>query len=216
MELLQKTLVVVSLVFSINLFATAESVNSIALFNLRPVSMDAIGADADLLYSLEVEFEKSSQLSVMSRRDIEAVLHRIGGAQVSDTNLVIVYGQEMGVGFILTGDVDKTGSSMKVNLNLVDIVGGRVVKVWQENYTGRGDVLQGSKSLAEEIKQSIQLFAQFMTGGVAAGTVYGLLFGLFMARWWQSALYNPGGFRAEFLSLKVHPPMAIASIFIVA
>ena len=74
----------------------------------------------------------------------------------------------------------------------------------------------GTDVPVEEIKQSIQLFAQFMTGGVAAGTVYGLLFGLFMARWWQSALYNPGGFRAEFLSLKVHPPMAIASIFIVA
>jgi hypothetical protein len=60
------------------------------------------------------------------------------------------------------------------------------------------------------------MFARFMTGGIAAGTVYGLLFGLFMARWWQSALYNPGGFRGEYLSLRVHPPMAIASILIVA
>ncbi|MBL4940237.1 MAG: fibronectin type III domain-containing protein [Colwellia sp.] len=149
-----------SILFFINIFATAGNVNSIALFNLRPISMDAIGADADLLYSLEVEFEKSSQLSVMSRRDIEAVLHRIGGAQVSDTNLVIAYGQEMGVGFILTGDVDKTGSSMKVTLNLVDIIGERVVNVWHKSYTGRGDVLQGSKALAKEIKQSILTAAQ--------------------------------------------------------
>jgi fibronectin type 3 domain-containing protein/TolB-like protein len=135
--------------------AVAGSVNSIALFNLRPISMDAIGADADLLYSLEVELGKSPEISVLSRRDIEAVLHRIGGAQVSDTNLVIAYGQEMGVSFILTGDVDKIGSSMKVNINLIDIIGGRVVKTWKESYTGRGDVLQRATPLAENIKNQI-------------------------------------------------------------
>lgn len=155
MDFLQKILAVVSLVFSMTSFASSQSVNSIALFNLRPISMDAIGADADLLYSLEIEFEKASQLSVMSRRDIEAILHRIGGAQVSDTNLVIAYGQEMGVSFILTGDVDKTGSSMQVTLKLVDIIGERVVNIWKESYTGRGDVLQGSKTLANNIKLSI-------------------------------------------------------------
>lgn len=117
--------------------------------------MDAIGADADLLYSLEVELGKSAGISVLSRRDIEAVLHRIGGAQVSDTNLVIAYGQEMGVSFILTGDVDKMGSSMKVNINLIDIIGGRVVKTWRESYTGRGDVLQRATAFAEDIKQQI-------------------------------------------------------------
>jgi len=68
----------------------------------------------------------------------------------------------------------------------------------------------------EEIKQSIQVFSQFMTGAIAAGTVYGLLFGLFLARWWQSALFNPGGFREEYLSLRVHPKVATASLIIVA
>jgi fibronectin type 3 domain-containing protein/TolB-like protein len=155
MNLLRKRLVLLSLLFCFNLLAEAGSVNSIALFNLRPVSMDAIGADADLLYSLEVELGKSSEISVLSRRDIEAVLHRIGGAQVSDTNLVIAYGQEMGVSYILTGDVDKIGSSMKVNINLIDIIGGRVVKTWQESYTGRGDVLQRATPLAEDIKIAI-------------------------------------------------------------
>ena len=68
----------------------------------------------------------------------------------------------------------------------------------------------------EKIKQNIQFFSHFMTGGVAAGSVYGLLFGLFLARWWQSVLYNPGGFREEYLSLKVRPKLAIVSIVIAA
>lgn len=68
----------------------------------------------------------------------------------------------------------------------------------------------------DEIKQSIQVYSQFMTGALAAGTVYGLLFGLFLARWWQSALFNPGGFRDEYLSLRVQPQVATASLVIVA
>ncbi len=155
MNVLRERLIIVSFFIFFSLSVVGESVNSIALFNLRPVSMDAIGADADLLYSLEVELGKSAEISILSRRDIEAVLHRIGGAQVSDTNLVIAYGQEMGVSFILTGDVDKTGSSMKVNMNLIDIIGGRVVKTWHESFTGRGDVLQRSNALAEDIKKEI-------------------------------------------------------------
>jgi hypothetical protein len=68
----------------------------------------------------------------------------------------------------------------------------------------------------EQIKQSAQAFAHFMTGAIAAGSVYGLLFGLFLARWWQAALYNPGGFRAEFLAMKGHGKLSMATILLVA
>lgn len=68
----------------------------------------------------------------------------------------------------------------------------------------------------DEVKQSIQLASHYMVGGIAAGTVCGLLFSLFLARCWQSALYNPGGFRKEYLSLGVHSKMAFFSIVVVA
>jgi hypothetical protein len=68
----------------------------------------------------------------------------------------------------------------------------------------------------EQIKQSAQAFAHFMTGAIAAGSVYGLLFGLFLARWWQAALYNPGGFRAEFLAMKGHATLAMATLVLLA
>nr|WP_305888713.1 hypothetical protein [Methylomonas sp. SURF-2] len=68
----------------------------------------------------------------------------------------------------------------------------------------------------EQIKQSAQAFAHFMTGAIAAGSVYGLLFGLFLARWWQAALYNPGGFRVEFLAMKSHAKLAMATLVLLA
>lgn len=69
---------------------------------------------------------------------------------------------------------------------------------------------------AEQARHSVQVFAHFMTGAIAAGSVYGLLFGLLLARWWQATLYNPGGFRIEFLGLKGHAKIAMATIALIA
>ncbi|WP_150048840.1 MULTISPECIES: hypothetical protein [Methylomonas] len=68
----------------------------------------------------------------------------------------------------------------------------------------------------EDIKKSVQVFAHFMTGAIAAGSVFGLLFGLFLARWWQALLYNPGGFRSEFLGIKGHAKLALATALTIA
>jgi hypothetical protein len=67
----------------------------------------------------------------------------------------------------------------------------------------------------ENIQNTIDLLAHFMTGVVAAGSVFGLLFGLFLGRWWQALLFNPGGFKEEFLSLKTQPRLALGSAAIV-
>lgn len=68
----------------------------------------------------------------------------------------------------------------------------------------------------EELNLQLQLFSRYMTGGIIAGSVYGLLFSLFLARWWQSVLFNPGGFREEYLSLRVDVKISIASLIILA
>jgi len=67
-----------------------------------------------------------------------------------------------------------------------------------------------------DIQRTIEVLAHYMTGVVAAGSVFGLLFGLFLGRWWQANLYNPGGFRQEFLSLDTRPRLSIVTVAVVA
>ena len=45
--------------------------------------------------------------------------------------------------------------------------------------------------------------SRWMTGAFAAALVFQWLLGLFIARWWQAVLYNPGGFGEEFRALGV-------------
>jgi len=59
------------------------------------------------------------------------------------------------------------------------------------------------------LAQSLEMFSRYATGAIAAGSVMTVLFSLLLARWWQAGLFNPGGFRAEFLQLRL-PMMASA------
>lgn len=52
-------------------------------------------------------------------------------------------------------------------------------------------------------------FAKWMTGAFAAALVLQYLLSLFIARWWQAQLYNPGGFGEEFRSLSVGRAAAV-------
>ncbi|BBL58110.1 DUF2232 domain-containing protein [Methylomonas koyamae] len=73
-----------------------------------------------------------------------------------------------------------------------------------------------SDAAVEQIHQSADTLAHYMTGVAAAGSVCGLLLGLFLARWWQAALFNPGGFRSEFLALRAHMPFTLVTLALMA
>ena len=63
------------------------------------------------------------------------------------------------------------------------------------------------------VRQTLQMFARYATGAIAAGSILTVLLSLLLARWWQSVLYNPGGFRTEFLQLRL--PVSLAWTFLV-
>jgi len=47
-----------------------------------------------------------------------------------------------------------------------------------------------------------------LVGLLGMGQAYAMIVSLVLARWWQSQLYNPGGFRREFHSLRLPPAMS--------
>jgi hypothetical protein len=62
------------------------------------------------------------------------------------------------------------------------------------------------------IRHSLSLFYRFvMTGLIAQVYVVVLVAGLFLGRWWQAELYNQGGFKKEYLSIKGQPNLAMAT-----
>ncbi|GAA6169565.1 hypothetical protein [Sessilibacter corallicola] len=60
-----------------------------------------------------------------------------------------------------------------------------------------------------QVDLSIGSYWQIL-GGLASFTAIASVLTLALARWWQAILYNPGGFKKEFLALVLHPPIAMA------
>jgi hypothetical protein len=67
-----------------------------------------------------------------------------------------------------------------------------------------------------DVQPQIDALAHYMTGIIAAGTIFGWIFALFLARWWQAQLYNPDGFRTEYLSLSTSKRFALGSVSLIA
>jgi len=72
--------------------------------------------------------------------------------------------------------------------------------------------------LIDEAQQSdlIKVMARWMPGVVAAGFFLQMMASLFIARWWQALMYNPGGFRSEFHQLRLPRAFAVITVALLA
>lgn len=63
-------------------------------------------------------------------------------------------------------------------------------------------------------EEMIAMASQVITGILGAAFVMGMMFSLSLARWWQSLLYNPGGFGVEFRALKLDKTSTVIATLI--
>ena len=66
------------------------------------------------------------------------------------------------------------------------------------------------------IALTLELFSRYATGSIAAGSVLSVILSIFLARWWQAGLYNPGGFRTEFMALALNKWAALGLMGLIA
>lgn len=60
------------------------------------------------------------------------------------------------------------------------------------------------------LQEMLENAAPFMTGVVFTAFLLSVGLSLFLARWWQSVLYNPGGFANEFRALRLPKGVTVA------
>jgi len=74
---------------------------------------------------------------------------------------------------------------------------------------------QGQISLAE-LQQAEELVIKLIPGLIASSVLFGTMISLFLARWWQAVVLNPGGFGKEFKALNLGKTSALIAAGIVA
>ena len=73
---------------------------------------------------------------------------------------------------------------------------------WQEWFDGWKQYATSDQA-AQQLEQVYQFISPLLSVFIASGFVISLITTLLLARWWQSLLFNPGGFRKEFYSLRL-------------
>jgi len=87
---------------------------------------------------------------------------------------------------------------------------------WQERLTALlAPVLQQAGHPPAQIEQSLAAIARFAGGLLAASLLLGTVLMVMMGRALQAALYNPGGFAAEFRELRVGRWPAVLAVLLI-
>ena len=71
-----------------------------------------------------------------------------------------------------------------------------------EGLTSLVDIYMGVTQL-DSTEQSLETARKVILAVLAMGQAFAMLVFLMLARWWQSQLYNPGGFQTEFHQLRI-------------
>ncbi len=80
-----------------------------------------------------------------------------------------------------------------------------------------GPLLQGAGIEAgAPLEGALAILAPMMPGLTAANGLAMIIFSLLLGRWWQALLYNPGGFREEFHTLRLGRPAAAVAAAVLA
>lgn len=69
---------------------------------------------------------------------------------------------------------------------------------------------------AAQLRARLSQAAEYMTGIVATGLATTLIMALFLARWWQAELFNPGGFGQEYLGMRSPGFLAVLTLSLLA
>ncbi|NQT70984.1 MAG: hypothetical protein HQ552_15575 [Desulfobacteraceae bacterium] len=129
--------------------------NALAIFNLTPTNMEAMGYDGEILYTLISALERQKTIELMSRRDMEEVLFHAGLVQGGDTASVAKAGKALGINFILFGSVTKKAGRILATLKLMDVENQRLIKTWNKSFVGREAILNEVPKFAGELTDTI-------------------------------------------------------------
>lgn len=106
-------------------------------------------------------------------------------------------------------------------LGILGVLGGYLfipapAEYWQEILAVMIEPMRQTQDIPlEHLEATVQAVSKYMIGILAAGSVTGLLLGLLLARWWQAKLYNPGGFKTEYLSLQMSQRFTLATLLVI-
>jgi len=135
--------------------AAGQGQDSLAIFNLTPTNMEAMGYNGEILGVLIQTLEQEKKIEIMPRRAMEDALFDAGLVQSNDPAVVAEAGKVLGINFILFGQVTKKGPSIRAELKLMDVQKQDVMKTWKRKFASREAIAAKVPDFAQDLTDTI-------------------------------------------------------------
>ncbi|MCP3954525.1 MAG: hypothetical protein GY697_20255, partial [Desulfobacterales bacterium] len=143
--------------------------DSLAIFNLTPTNMEAMGYNGEILGVLVQALEQEKKIEIMPRRAMENALFNAGLVQSNDPDVVNQAGKVLGINFILFGQVTKQGADIKAEIKLMDVQKQDILKSWKRKFTSREAIADRVPDFARDLTETIVNRDQFAATLKSAG-----------------------------------------------
>jgi hypothetical protein len=211
---------------------------ALATFIMRGRSQAALAASATAVLSLVVPLvglvsSAAVALVTMRQGPTEGLIVGLFAGLASGLFAFAALGSPLpAIGFALAlwlpvwilGVVLRTTRSLGLTIQLASLIGlvivlglrvgtGDATLYWTEILEPlRENLVQGQVVEEEASRTLVAQIAPWMTAAFAATFYFQALVALFLGRWWQSLLYNPGGFGEEFRGLRLSRGIALLGV----
>jgi len=122
--------------------AQADKKIRIAVFTFNILNLGAAGHDATISNLFMTLLDQHRIFEVMSRKELEDSLRRVGLQQSEDISVVQTVGTKLGLDAIIFGNVEKVGSAIEFEVKFVDVAQGRTLLHSKEQAFGHAALRQ--------------------------------------------------------------------------
>ncbi|MGE4556359.1 MAG: fibronectin type III domain-containing protein [Desulfovibrionaceae bacterium] len=138
--------------------ASANGQIRLAVLSLQPVNIQAVGDDAEVLYSLISSLERAGagKLDIMPRREMEELLNQARLSQGRDLKSALAAGQALSVQYVVYGQVEKRGAAIAAQIHLLNVATRRDAGSWTPSFNGYRSIRPGCAAIAEEAVQAME------------------------------------------------------------
>ena len=124
---------------------------TLAIFQFRPESIEAMGYESDVMLAVRNEIGSRDAIRLIPKRAMEDVLAQKDIDQSYSITNAIQAGQLLSVRFVLIGTVRKHEALIEAEMKLVDVNAGVEVGAWHTSYRSRNEIDKATATLVEEI-----------------------------------------------------------------
>ena len=143
--------------------------DSLAIFNLTPTNMEAMGYNGEILGVLIQTLEQDKKIEIMPRRAMEEALRNARLVQSNDPDVVAQAGKILGINFILFGQVTKKGASINAEIKLMDVQKQDIMKTWKRKFSSREAIADRIPDFVRDLTDTIVNRDQYAITLAAAG-----------------------------------------------